>query len=172
MSFEMSALLLTWVVVALLALAMGGMLRHVRTLTQQVQGQAMRPRGPVIGSVFPSPASARGNGNGEVIVFLRSECHPCEALIPEIRRLSSAQFGPKVTAVFREDRPESDLGNAQVLEHQAPLFETVGVSTTPYAVVVGPQQTVIAARPIGSPSALVELLHSIEGSLENGRVIR
>jgi hypothetical protein len=158
MTFETSALVLAWVVIALLTLAMGGMLRQVRQLTWQLQGQPRRLRGPLIGSAFPLPRRTSNNGADEYFIFLTSPCRTCEALAPEMR--ASILDGVSITTLFRDERPEYDPGGSVVLDHQAALFDSLDISRTPYVVVVDPEQRVVLAQSVGSPASLRQLITS------------
>jgi hypothetical protein len=158
MSFETSALVLAWLVIALMALAMGGMLRHLRQLTMQVGAQPGRLGGPVIGSTFPLPRRAVTNGSDEFFLFLTSPCTSCESLVPEIR--AAVSDGLIITTLFRGEAPGYDMGGAVALDHQSSLFDSLQISRTPYIVAVDSEQRVMSSQSVGSPGSLRQLVGS------------
>lgn len=158
MSFETSALILAWMVIALLALALGGMLRHLRQLTMMVGAQPRRLRGPVLGSTFPLTVRTTSNGSRQFFVFLTSPCGTCESLAPEIR--TAVSDGVSITTLFRDGPPSYDLGEAVVLDHQWPLFESLQINRTPYIVAVDEQQRIVMSQSVGSSAALRQMIRS------------
>lgn len=173
MTFEMSALLLTWVAMVLLALALGGVVRQVRILSGQARAAILRPDGPRVGSVLGSIPVGESDARRQVFVFLRANCPSCDALIPELVRSAAIRARLRLTAVFAAARPETELGSVDVMDHQSALFETLGISVTPYLVAISPERTVVEARPVGSVALLERVLRSLsEEVAEDGRILR
>ncbi|MEU8121360.1 hypothetical protein AB0C21_21850 [Spirillospora sp. NPDC049024] len=144
MSFQNSALLLSWVAILLLALVVAGLVRQVHALSPG----ASRPAalGPAAGA--PAPAFDRlGPG---LLLFLDRDCGVCAdvlAAVPSDRPLH---------AIFAGAAPEdaSRPGVTVLAGEQDGLFADYRVPATPFAVLVGADGRVRAAEPVGSSEAL------------------
>ncbi|NDU74039.1 hypothetical protein GWI34_15535 [Actinomadura sp. DSM 109109] len=144
MSFQNSALLLSWVAILLLALVVAGLVRQVHALGQG----AARPTGlgPAVGT--PAPAFDRlGPG---LLLFLDRECGVCADV------LDAVPPGRPLHAVFAGPPPDGPPrpGVTVLAGEQDGLFADYGVPATPFAVLVGADGRVRAAEPVGSPEAL------------------
>lgn len=88
MSFETTALLLTWVALLLLSMVVAGLVRHVHVLA----GAATRPAhrlGPPAGA--PAPALDRLRPAAErptLLLFLDADCESCAAVLAEAGHLA------------------------------------------------------------------------------------
>lgn len=151
MSFQTSALLVTWAVLLLLALVVAGLVRQVHALGQGVPRPV--PLGPAPGS--PAPAFDRlGPG---LLLFLDRDCGVCMEVLA-----AAGTLGGPVRAVFSGPAPAeaaaADSAALTVLaEERDGLFAAYRIPATPFAVVVDDTGRVRAAEPVGSPDALREL---------------
>ncbi|MFI6515990.1 hypothetical protein ACIBF1_10565 [Spirillospora sp. NPDC050679] len=148
MSFQTSALLLSWLAIGLLALVVAGLVRQVHALSQG----APRPSelGPPPGA--RAPAFERlGPG---LLLFLDRDCGVCTEVLE-----AAGGLGRPLRAVFAGPAPEGLAPEITVLEGElGGLFEDYRVPATPFAVLVDAAGRVRAAEPVGSPEALRELM--------------
>ena len=89
MSFMMSAFLITWLAIALLAFAMSGLVRQVHALASSQQAVPFRT-GPPIGAVLPDLNGAFPVSHPTrptVLLFSEATCSTCAELLPERMRL-------------------------------------------------------------------------------------
>ncbi|MCP2335832.1 hypothetical protein [Actinomadura rupiterrae] len=156
MSFETSALLLSWVAILLLALVVAGLVRQVHALSGTGRATAAHPApGPEPGA----PAPGFGRLGPGLVLFLDRDCGVCDEVL--------AAAGTPLRAVFAGPAPRTVPADATVLAHEsAGLFDDYRVPATPFAVVLTEDGRVSAAAPVGSPESLRELL---EPELEVGR---
>ncbi|SNR91992.1 hypothetical protein [Actinomadura mexicana] len=144
MSFQNSALLLSWAAILLLALVVAGLVRQVHALGRG----AARPAGPGPAAGAPAPAFDRlGPG---LLLFLDRECGVCGDV------LAAVPAGRPLHAIFAGPPPdEAPRPGVSVLAgEQDGLFADYRVPATPFAVLVGDDGRVRAAEPVGSPEAL------------------
>jgi hypothetical protein len=168
-SFETSALILTWVAIAMLALAMAGLLRQIRTLAATV-APGITQLGPTIGLPAPQLNGREARWpNSAILVFLDAGCQTCEQLIPRLTALSDIHGGQLTfVAVFRGDAVLPVGSSLEILANQQSAFDSFRVPVTPFGVAVASSGLIVAARPIGSAKALEELVEGVrERSLEN-----
>jgi hypothetical protein len=147
-SFQTSALVLSWAAILLLALVVSGLIRQVHAL-------AAGPRtvGPRPGTPAPGLAGLAPPDRPLLLLFLDADCRTC------VEALDEATGAGPVLALYAGAGP-AELPGGPVTVHsgQAALFERYDVVATPYAVVVGPTDRVVAAEPVGSRSAVRALL--------------
>ncbi|MEU6038292.1 hypothetical protein ABZ801_23060 [Actinomadura sp. NPDC047616] len=148
MSFETSALLVTWAALLLLALVVAGLVRQVHALGRGAPRTT--PLGPAPGS--PAPGFDRlGPG---LLLFLDRDCGVCAQVLA-----AAGTLGRPVRAIFSGPAPaDAAPAAATVLadEHDG-LFAAYRIPATPFAVLVDDTGHVRAAEPVGSPEALREL---------------
>jgi hypothetical protein len=163
MSFETTALLLTWAALVLLALVVAGLVRQVHQLTQ---GPRTRDLGLSAGT--PAPAlDLIGAEPGQVtlLLFLSEDCPACQDVFEEALGLGG---GPATRAVFAEDTIDADApANLRILSGQAELFTAYQVPATPYGVIVGADGRVRTAEPVGSVRGLHTLVTEAGGRLHD-----
>lgn len=168
MSFEATAVILAWGAIAVLALAMAGILRQVRALTMLIAGNAAPAAGPQRGQAVPAELLAgafrNGAGAGRLLVFMDGDCPACAELAPQLAALGERGVG--VRLVFRDSAREIAGAKLGVLEGMSESFERLGVPATPYVVRVGHGGTVADAAPVGSPEALRRFVEREEVSHE------
>lgn len=148
MSFQTSALLLSWVAILLLALVVAGLIRQVHALSGTGRTAPARPApGPETGVAAPG-FDRLGPG---LVLFLDRDCGICEEVL--------ALAEPPLRAVFAGPAPDSAAPGVTVLANEGDrLFEDYRVPATPFAVVLTDDGRVGRAAPVGSPGSLRELL--------------
>jgi hypothetical protein len=170
MSFMMSALLITWLMIALLAFAMSGLVRQVHALASSQQAVPFRT-GPPIGAVLPhlnGAFRALDPTRPTVLLFSEATCSICAELLPELARLASEhretiQFG----VVFRGTGTAVDGPIVAAFEHRSELFDRLGISAVPYAIVTSPRGVVLDAQLTGSVTLLRQLVNAaVAGTTE------
>jgi hypothetical protein len=153
MSFETTALLVTWAALVLLALVVAGLVRQVHHLTSG-------PRTPDVGPTTGMPAPgidrlAAEPGRPALLLFLSDECPACQDVFEEARGLTGA---PPIRALFRGDAPAvAPPDHMMIFAGQGELFQEYQVPATPYAVLVGSDGRIRTAEPVGS----VRTLHAL-----------
>lgn len=163
MSFETTALLVTWVALVLLALVVAGLVRQVHQLTQ---GR----RTPDLGLSPGMPAPALDlvgaePGHATLLLFLSEDCPACKDVFEEALGLDG---GPATRAVFAEDTIVADPpANLRILSGQAELFTAYQVPATPYGVIVDADGRVRTAEPVGSVRGLHTLVTEAGGHLHD-----
>jgi len=148
MSFQNSALLLSWVAILLLALVVAGLVRQVHALSRGAPEPA--GLGPAPGT--PAPAFDRlGPG---LLLFLDRDCGVCTDVLA-----AAGALDRPLHAVFAGPPPEEGTppGVTVLTGEQDGLFADYRVPATPFAVLVDADGRVRAAQPVGSPEALHEL---------------
>ncbi|MDQ3401951.1 MAG: hypothetical protein M3548_00960 [Actinomycetota bacterium] len=157
MSFQTSALILTWVALLLLALVTAGLVRQVHALSSTPSRPAARI-GPLPG--HPAPGVDRiAPALPAVLLFLSPNCHTCAEALAETTRLTEIDSGAtwSVHGLYSGDAPEI-VAPATAHAHQSGLFAAYDVIATPFAVLVGTDGRVTTAGPVGSRKAVRELL--------------
>lgn len=153
MSFETSALIVTWVALLLLALVVSGLVRQVHALSS---GTAQRPvrTGPRPGTRAPDLDRLGARGPA-VLLFLSPTCLTCVEVLDE----TATAVGDRlpVHALYEGTAPEPPPG-VQAHADQGHLFGAYGALATPFAVLVGDDGRITAAAPVGSRAAVRELL--------------
>lgn len=174
MSFETSALLVTWVAILLMALVVSGLVRQVHALASG----RVRVRASEVGlrPGTPAPELARlvPQGQRALLLFLSEGCGACEEVLEEAaaQALRAAQRGIALRALFATPLPAfahaaaggNGSGGVAVLGEEPTLFERYQVPATPFAVVVDAAGRVALSEPVGSRQALPELLDRVAAS--------
>lgn len=153
------ALILAWIVIALLSLALAGVMRQLRVVTQAVErawlgdglGQRVGGRLAVEGLDFPTEVPT-------LLVMADSNCEQCQRLLPHLERLGRSRVGElRLVVAFREDSVPATRG-LHVLTNQRALFGRLGVQMTPFGVLLDSEGRIAAGMPLGSPRRLRDLL--------------
>ena len=169
MSFQTSALILSWIAILLLALVVSGLIRQVHALSA---GGGRRP-----GSLGPPPGSpALGVGRlapdrrwPVVLLFLSEDCRTCAEALDEAGRTGPGGVPLRVLYAGAAPAAAADLP-VGVDARQAELFERYDVIVTPFAVVVDRSGRVVSAEPVGSRAALRDVLDRA-GALPGGGTV-
>ncbi len=145
MSFTTSALIVSWAGIVVLGLALAGVLARLHRLEEVVAGRAPVGVAATSVDVAGSRLAALLTPTTRLVLLGDRGCAPCET--------AAAAVGPLV-----ED------GTAVVLwrDEHAEVFAELGVTTTPYAVVLDDEQRLVRATPVGSSERLAEALDQVE----------
>ncbi|MEV5748747.1 hypothetical protein AB0L00_13105 [Actinoallomurus sp. NPDC052308] len=154
MTFETTALLVTWVAILLLALVVAGLVRQVHHLTK---GPRTPDDGLTTGMTAPGLARlAPEPGRPTLLLFLGAECPACHDVFEDALGQTEA---PPIRALFFDDALDvTPPDNMVVLADQGELFQEYQVPATPYAVLVGSDGRIRTAEPVGSVRALHGLI--------------
>jgi len=163
MTFQTSALILSWIAILLLALVVSGLVRQVHALSNGPLRRA-EPVGPPPGSAAPDfHRLAPPRPEPLLLLFLDADCHTCVEVMEETYRLAPNP-GLTVRALFRGEAPDTCPLPAHGGE--AALFDRYDAIATPYAVVVEPGGTVVRSQPLGSRAALRTLLGQLADDVQ------
>jgi hypothetical protein len=163
MSFQTSALILSWVAIVLLALVVSGLVRQVHALSNGLT-RMPEPVGPRPGSRAPgfdrlAPASTVPT----VLLFLDRDCRTCTEVLDEAAGHAGRE-DLAVRALYSGGVPAGLSGGpVDVRGDQAELFERYDAIVRPFAVVIDPAGQVVRSEPIGSRSVLRNLLAQAAG---------
>ncbi|WP_446210027.1 hypothetical protein [Micromonospora sp. IBSANI012] len=162
MSFQTSALILSWIAILLLALVVSGLVRQVHALSTGTVGRpgsvGLRPGSPAPrfrDLAPPSPATL-------VLLFLDPGCTTCDQLLDaaaeHVRRTDVV-----LRVLYRDTVPPraADLPMT-VLGEQADLFDRYDAIATPFAVVIDATGRIRRSEPVGSGVALRHLLDEVD----------
>jgi hypothetical protein len=152
LSFQTSALIVTWVALLLLAFVVAGLVRQVHALSTAA-GARPAATGPRTGD--PADLARFGVTGPAVLLFLRSTCPTCTEALAE----TAAVVGDRLTvvALYEGQVPEQAPGIV-ALGDQGHLFAGYGAVATPFAVLAGADGRITAAAPVGSRAAVRALL--------------
>ncbi|WP_067458309.1 hypothetical protein [Actinomadura macra] len=151
MSFQTSALLLSWAAILLLALVVAGLVRQVHALSQAAPARGAHGTtalGPAAGTRAPA-FDRLGPG---LLLFVDSECGVCTDVLA-----TAGELGGPLHAIFSGAAPGTPFPGTVLDGERDGLFADYGVPATPFAVLVGEDGRVRASEPVGSPEALREL---------------
>jgi hypothetical protein len=154
-SFQTSALLVTWVALLLMAFVVAGLVRQVHALSS---GTGARPVSAGLRTGDKADLDRLGVAAPAVLLFLRSTCHTCVEALAETVEVVGDRL--PVVALYEGAAGEVPPGIV-AFGHQGDLFATYGALATPFAVVVGADGRITAAAPVGSRTAVRELLTSV-----------
>lgn len=179
MSFQASALLLAWVALAFLALALTGLIRQVRHLSERIAvaaeggvdgGQSIQAA--AVGSTPQGVETLASRFDGSfAVVFASESCGSCEERLKELNAASSSTASSSngrlpLIIVRRSEAPA--VGESELLDFetiQAPnLFTSFQVTITPMAYMVDEKGEVTEAFPLGSRDAVDRLVATLRGS--------
>lgn len=159
MDFVTSALLLSWVAIVLLALVVAGLVRQVHQLSRG--GVARTSTGQVgvtPGSRAPHADELLAEGHETLLLFLSPDCRTCTEVLAEAESWTKqAAHAPRVRAVYADTAPTTAT-TVPVTDHRPDLFTSYDAIATPFAVIVDTTGRVARSEPLGSASALRELL--------------
>jgi hypothetical protein len=158
MSFQTSALILSWVAIALLALVVSGLVRQVQVLSSTA---VRRPEAIGLPPGTPAPGYRRLAPQSPAtlaLLFLQPGCGTCAELLDEAARRKDLE-GLEFRVLYRDAAaPEAADANLVAFGDQAELFESYDVIATPFAVLIDPAGRVQRSEPVGSRDALRRLL--------------
>lgn len=149
MSFTASALLVSWAAIAVLGLALAGVLARVHRLEEIV---APGPQGADPSTALDTELSAPLAPGPQLLVLGDRGCGPCERAAAAVADLVARQ---QASVMWRDEHPRA--------------FTAFGVSATPHAVVVDDRRHVVASAPVGSPERLAEVRAEVDRLLASAR---
>lgn len=154
MSFQTSALIVTWVVLLLLAFVVAGLVRQVHALTS---GAGPRPVRDGLRPGDKANLTGLGVDGPAVLLFLSATCHTCVEALAEA--VEVAQNRP-VLALYEGQAPATPDG-ARAFGNQGHLFAEYGALATPFAVLVGADGRITATTAVGSRAAVRDLIDPV-----------
>jgi hypothetical protein len=160
MSVQTTALILAWVAIALLALALSGLLRQVHLL-RLGQSRPQLDSGPTVGSLAPELNGDMEWPRPTVLLFADRGCSSCDRLLPVFETIAQSNTGVDFKVVFPGDANGFHSPHVETLTDQARLFAQFRIPATPYGVAVGHEGEVADASPIGSSSLLQQFVESV-----------
>jgi hypothetical protein len=162
MSFTTSALILSWVAIALLALVVARLVRQVHELQR---GGARQPQRVGLAAGEPAPGLTEldvHNGSTALLLFLSLGCRTCREVLAEV--IQNGPAGLEIRVLYAGEAPAGsiEIGDASITAYgeQQALFEQYDALATPFAVVVGGGR-VARSEPLGSRVAARRLLESL-----------
>lgn len=165
MSFQTSALILSWIAILLLALVVSGLVRQVHALSNGVAQRrpervGLRPgsSAPGFARLAPVPPTVP-----LVLLFLDRDCGTCAEVLAEAAGQAD-RVGVEFRMLYRDSAPPQAGLPVTVLGGQAELFERYDALVTPFATVVDPTGRVLRAEPLGSRAAMRRLLDELGSS--------
>lgn len=163
MSFQTSALIVTWAALLLLACVVAGLVRQVHALSA---GQGVRPVTAGLRPGDRADLGPLGVTAPAVLLFLRPTCHTCVTALAEAVEVA----GSRLPVVALYEGPVPDVPPGVVARGEAGgLFATYGALATPFAVLVNEDGRIGAAAPVGSRSAVRELLTPAQDRVKEAR---
>jgi hypothetical protein len=151
-SFQTSALIVTWVALLLLAFVVAGLVRQVHALSS---GAGPRPVRGGLRAGDVANLAGLGVGAPAVLLFLSATCQTCVDALAEAVEVTGGRV--PVLALYEGQAPPAPPG-ATALSGQGHLFADHGVLATPFAVLVGADGRITASAPVGSRAAVRDLL--------------
>jgi thiol-disulfide isomerase/thioredoxin len=157
-SFQTTALILAWVAIALLGLALSGLLRQLNSLTsaQEIQRFSV---GPTVGEPAPPlDGAADWAKRPRVLLFARTGCPGCSEVLPEFAALAQSNEGIDFVSVFPDNAGGYSSPHVRVLTEQPGAFDRYLIPVTPFGVTVDADGVVRDGEPLGSAIALRHLV--------------
>ena len=154
MSFQTSALIVTWVALLLLAFVVAGLVRQVHALSS---GAGTRPVRAGLRAGDTANLAGLGVDGPAVLLFLSATCHTCVEALAETVAVAGNRT---VVALYEGQVPEVPDG-VRAVGDRGHLFAEYGALATPHAVVVGADGRIAAAAPVGSRAAVRALLDPV-----------
>ncbi|QXJ20681.1 hypothetical protein AGRA3207_001436 [Actinomadura graeca] len=154
MSFQSSALLLSWAAILLLALVVAGLVRQVHALSEAARGRVPRGRGG--GAALGPPPGSRAPAFDRIgpglLLFVDRDCGACGDVLA-----AAGEVGGPLHAIFSGPAAGAPFPGTVLDGEGDGLFADYRVPATPFAVLVGEDGRVRASEPVGSAEALREL---------------
>lgn len=155
MSFETSALILSWVAILVLAFASAGILRQLQALRGAVTDQnGARSSSPGLRAPLPPELRERA-----VILFADTECPICHDVLAQFERAAREAELPssfEVAVMFPDRANGCAPTGVRTYEHQQDVFRSAGVNLLPYGL-ISREGRVVGASPLSSGDDLRRL---------------
>ena len=170
-TFTASAVLATWIAVALLGLAVAALLQRVHQLERRLeQSPGAGATSSLVGRPLADVDFLPSDRPSTIFLLASSGCPTCHELLPVAARLRD-DHGLDVMVVWLGVGPdESAVEAVPGLDHRTATWTDqarAAVRATPWAVVTDATGTVRAAGPAGSEARLVDLVAAV--SSKDGR---
>ena len=120
MSLELSALLVAWIVIILLAFALSGLMRQMRML-QDAIGFRRVTVGPAVGSFASSLNDTRLDGP-TVLLFLDNDCEVCTRAADELAIQAEIAGEFDFVAVYRQKSNGHRVPHAKTIANASEAF--------------------------------------------------
>ncbi|MGW1542015.1 hypothetical protein ACWCPM_17585 [Streptomyces sp. NPDC002309] len=167
MDFTTSAVIVSWVAIALLALVVSGLVRQVHQLSRAQPhrpgrvGLATGASAP--GLTTPGPDGLLPADRAALLLFLDADCGTCGQVLAEARAWTVRQGdgAPQVLGLYAGPAPRDAESAVPLLGERPELFAAYDIPATPYAVAVDAQGRIARSEPLGSATALLRLLDDI-----------
>jgi hypothetical protein len=156
MTIESTAIALAWVAIAILAFAMAGVVRQIRTIAL---GHMPRPlAGPPLGAKAP-PLHGVDASELDLLVFADIDCSACAEVLPHLaHRIRNLDGAWNAFVLYRGDaNGHGEDDGPVVMRNQPDAFRDYAIPATPFAVAVE-GGTIRDASPIGSVSTMEAFL--------------
>jgi len=160
MSFEIAALIVSWLAIALLTFVVGNLLVRLQRLEQAIPtAQAKKPYGHLLGKQLRELlGESLALAQPRAIFFLSSTCKSCDSLLGAIR---AQGWDVPVALVWTDGAPVSAMpfpSNVTALKDGARISAELGIRVTPFAVVANADGQVIKAGPINNLKSIGNLV--------------
>ena len=160
MSVTAAALILAWVVIAVLTLALAAVVRVVRLQESRLQQLISEPRRLLPGDDLKLPTALRdaiGDHDVVLLLFVKAECRTCLKAISTVVHWSAGQERTVPFVVLWQGRARPIAPPTISLDEQQRVFDELRIGLMPFAVLLnGP--TVVASGAVGSTPAVYDLL--------------
>ena len=156
MSFQATALVLSWAALLLLGLAMSGLVRQVRLLTETVF-QGGNPYSYLVGKIA-RVEPLRPSAGSRALLFVSAECEVCTDRLKRLDSIAATQPDVDFAAVFSGPLNGFRTDLFDLVPEQKSLFDELKIPITPFGVLTDAQGVISFAAPIGSDEALDSLV--------------
>jgi len=154
MDFMTSALIVSWLAILVLALVVSGLIRQVHQLSTSMSVSPTRV-GLKPGATAPGALELIGSAGG-VLLFVSPGCRTCVEALDEAATWQ-ADSGGAVLAISATAVPDTPVSTAP---DRPDLFDQYDAIATPFAVIVDADGAVVRSEPVGSRTAVRDLLAS------------
>jgi len=154
MTFQSTALLLAWLAIALLGLALSGLLRQVHSLRTDPMPLEVSVSSNQIARLPSVPELIPQNAGLTVALFSDPGCASCSRLLPVFDSIAADSRDAEFTILFAGAGNGVQSDRIRLLRDQQQLFEKLRIPVTPFVVAVDAEGTVRGSSPVGSPTLL------------------
>lgn len=166
-SFELAALFVSWMAVALLVVVVANLHTRLRRLEHAGPDARPAPYGDLLGrNIRDMLDTAPGATQPRVLFFMSSNCSSCARLLEE---LASPSWTIPSAIVWTDETPPAQPppAGSPILQHGSKLSTELGIRVKPFALVADPDGRVVKAGPVASLHSLGDI--AVNGSSANRR---
>jgi hypothetical protein len=165
MTFLTSVVLLELVAIAILGLAVSGLVRQVRFLSSASRaGPGLATAGTMNGLVGRRAAEIGGlnleRGRPAILLFGSGNCQVCDERFADLDELAIGRQDTDFRIVLQGSTNRSWSNRVKVLEDRRDIFASLEIPVTPFGIAISSEGLISEARPLGSPEAVRELVGS------------